>query len=140
MRWLGYADNGGWVERVETASAGEPGDPGWDLLVRMAERASVPLDEWVAEDLPASSMRFLTAVCGVAIDDELMGTTGPVGLALPVLPRVAPPSTRVDAILRSVPAGELADVAARHVRDFSSMPGWTIRSCWRPCPRAPRPR
>lgn len=118
MRWLGYADDGGWVDRVETASAGAPGDPGWGRLVRMAERASVPLDEWVAEDLPASSMRFLTAVCGIAIDDELIGTTGPIGLALPVLPPVAPPSARVAAILRSVPAGALADVAARHLRDF----------------------
>lgn len=40
MRWLGYADGDDWVDRVETASAGAPGDPGWDRLVGMAERAS----------------------------------------------------------------------------------------------------
>jgi len=118
MRWLGYAENGDWADRVETASAGAPGDSGWDRLVRMAERASVALDGWDPEDLPASSMRFVTAVCGFAVDDDVMRADGRIGVALPVLPAVAPTSARIDAVLRPVPAGLLADVAARHVRAF----------------------
>jgi Family of unknown function (DUF6461) len=118
MRWLGFADGDGWVDRIETASAAVPGDPGWDRLVGMAERAFVSLDGWVAQDLPASSMRFVADVCGFVIDDDVVAADGRIGVALPVLPPVAVPSARVESGFRSVPGEVLEEVAVRHVREF----------------------
>jgi hypothetical protein len=118
MRWLGYTDGDGWVDRVETAGAAVPGDSGWERLVGMAERASVSLHGWAAENLPTSSMRFMADVCGFEIDDDLMAAEGFVGVALPVLPPVATPSARLAQTFRSVPDDALDEVATRHVGEF----------------------
>ncbi|GAB3430585.1 DUF6461 domain-containing protein [Actinophytocola sediminis] len=123
MRWLGYGENGT-AGRVETASAGADGDREWDTLRALADQAGVSLADWAVADLPASSLRFVAAVCGFAIDDEIVGAPGLLGVALPVLPRLThAPGAPWAAALRSVPDTELAAVATRHTRDLLAEAG-----------------
>ncbi|MFD6072509.1 hypothetical protein [Amycolatopsis lurida] len=120
-RRLAYADKNG---PIGPFPAPVRTMPEWSQLDQVADRAGLSLDGWSDDHVPASSIEFLSQVCGRPVDDEIMGEAGLVGVILPVLPHAfakdgpvrSQAEARLTALADSASAEQLRPVIAWQVQ------------------------